>query len=148
MNHYALGFLFNTNKKTVKLIKKNRPTWQAGYYNGIGGHIEKDELPAMAMQREFEEETGVRIENWEHCMTFVCAGGTVFVFRAIAENPQIFYSGQTQTDEVVANFGIERLPAKTLNHLRWMVPMLLDNISWPIVFEYDSLRGCKQEAKN
>lgn len=62
--NYVVGFLFSTNKKEVVLIKKNRPDWQKGLLNGIGGHIE-DETPLEAMKREFLEETGLKIEYWK-----------------------------------------------------------------------------------
>ena len=41
-----------------QVIKKERPVWQAGLLNAIGGHVEKGEYPVEAMQREFLEETG------------------------------------------------------------------------------------------
>ena len=47
------------NNEDVALIRKNRPAWQKGKLNGIGGHIEQtDKTPYDAMVREFEEETG------------------------------------------------------------------------------------------
>jgi 8-oxo-dGTP diphosphatase len=46
MIKYVVGFLFNEGKTKVVLIKKNRPDWQKGYFNGVGGKIEGDETPA------------------------------------------------------------------------------------------------------
>jgi 8-oxo-dGTP diphosphatase len=45
---------------------KNRPEYQAGLHNGLGGKVEVDEKPKHAMAREFEEETGVHIlpKHW------------------------------------------------------------------------------------
>ena len=60
MKTYVLGFAFSQNKQNVLLIKKNRPAWQAGKLNGVGGKIEEGETPAQAMVREFEEETGIK----------------------------------------------------------------------------------------
>ncbi len=59
---YVLGFAFNNDN--VALILKNRPAWQKGLYNGIGGHIEPGETPLKAMIREFKEETGVEFNPW------------------------------------------------------------------------------------
>ena len=39
VKHYSVGFLFNDTKTKVCLIKKNRPTWQEGFLNGVGGHL-------------------------------------------------------------------------------------------------------------
>ena len=38
----------------VVLTHKNRPAWQAGKLNGVGGKIELLESPVAAMVREFE----------------------------------------------------------------------------------------------
>ena len=63
---YVAGFLFNPTMDSVVLVKKNRPEWQKGFYNGVGGHIEQGENPFDAMTREFEEETGVLIPDWRN----------------------------------------------------------------------------------
>jgi 8-oxo-dGTP pyrophosphatase MutT (NUDIX family) len=47
--HMVLGFVFNRDFSEVALILRNRPKWQAGHYNGIGGHIEDGENPYDAM---------------------------------------------------------------------------------------------------
>lgn len=60
---YVLGFMFNEDESKVLLVHKNRPTWQAGKLNGIGGKIEAGETPLQAMEREFMEETGF-ISKW------------------------------------------------------------------------------------
>ena len=62
--YYVVGFLFNPDMTEVVLIKKNRPDWQKGLLNGVGGKIESGEDPITAMIREFKEETGVEIYNW------------------------------------------------------------------------------------
>ena len=56
--HYVAGFMLDTSLRHVALIKKNRPAWQLGKYNGIGGAIMSSESPIDAMVREFQEETG------------------------------------------------------------------------------------------
>jgi len=69
--NYVLGFVFNKSRTKVALIKKNRPEWQAGKLNGIGGKIEENEACVDAMSREFLEETGYFIERneWRHVLT-------------------------------------------------------------------------------
>jgi len=66
---YVLGFAFDETKNNVVLILKNRPAWQKGFYNGVGGKVEKyDEDYHAAMSREFLEETGVLINpnEWDY----------------------------------------------------------------------------------
>jgi 8-oxo-dGTP diphosphatase len=63
-DEYVLGFLFHENRRRrVILLKKVRPSWQAGRLNAPGGRVEQVDLdiPSRAVQREFEEETGVLI---------------------------------------------------------------------------------------
>ena len=54
--------MFSEDLKRVVLIKKNKPDWQRGLFNGVGGKIEKAESSFDAMAREFEEETGVKTD--------------------------------------------------------------------------------------
>ncbi len=53
-----LGFLFSQDEKRIALIRKTRPTWQAGRLNAIGGHAEEGETFNQAMLREATEELG------------------------------------------------------------------------------------------
>ena len=50
---YVTGFLFNDELDRVVLIHKNRPKWQSGMYNGVGGKIEI-----------FETENPMLSNNW------------------------------------------------------------------------------------
>lgn len=61
---YVVGFAFDPALQHVLLVLKNRPSWQAGKFNGPGGKIEEDEEPKHAMVREFKEETG--LDTLEH----------------------------------------------------------------------------------
>lgn len=63
---YVCGFLFDEDFENVVLINKNRPEWQKGKLNGIGGRLESNETVAEAMSREFKEETGllIPVEEW------------------------------------------------------------------------------------
>jgi 8-oxo-dGTP diphosphatase len=68
---YVLGFMFDPSMKLVAVIRKNKPAWQKGLWNGIGGEIEQYETSAEAMVREFREETGVDTDQsvWTHFAT-------------------------------------------------------------------------------
>lgn len=68
MDRYVVGFAFTEDGKSVLLMEKNRPSWQAGLLNGIGGHIEEGEdteTPYTAMHRETMEEAGITLD-WYH----------------------------------------------------------------------------------
>lgn len=67
MSKYVLGFLFSPGLDEVVLIKKNRPEWQAGKWNGVGGKVWTEEKVITAMAREFREEATAYVpENFWH----------------------------------------------------------------------------------
>ena len=45
ITNYVLGFAFSKSGQMVLLIWKNKPEWQRGKMNGIGGKIELGEHP-------------------------------------------------------------------------------------------------------
>ena len=134
MKHYVLGFVFNRNRDKVLLIRKERPSWQAGKWNGIGGKVEnKDINPLEAMQRESIEKTAMEY-NWEHCITFVCSGGTVFVYRAFDDCSCGYRSirYKQMEDEKLDMWWIDSLPDKMMDNLKWLISICLSDIQLPI----------------
>lgn len=69
MKLYTLGFAFSPTLADVLLVRKTRPDWQFGKYNGIGGHMEPGEPALGCMVREFKEETGLvtSTSDWITC---------------------------------------------------------------------------------
>lgn len=72
MDKYVLGFVFDKQDR-ILLIKKNRPAFQKGKLNGLGGKVEyKDTLykemenPVQAMKRESYEEANLRVDWVEY----------------------------------------------------------------------------------
>ena len=65
-SQYQLGYLFDPSFTKVVAIRKEKPAWMAGMWNGVGGHIEGVEEPTVAMMREFQEKTGLepRFQGW------------------------------------------------------------------------------------
>ena len=94
---YTLGFATSPDGQHVMLIEKNRPSWQAGHLNGIGGHVEPGETPHQAMVRECREESGLDIAQWKPIGKVEFEGGTVHVFHAAAD----LSAAQSLTDETV-----------------------------------------------
>lgn len=64
MKEYVAGFMKDSSDR-VALVRKNKPAWQAGKLNGIGGGIEPNETPIDAMTREWFEETYNWHSEWE-----------------------------------------------------------------------------------
>lgn len=118
---YVVGFLYNDYE--VVLIEKNRPQWQAGKLNGVGGHIEKyDATPYSAMLREFWEETGVAIEGWEQFLTLEGKYSEINVFALYSEElPEV----KTCTDEKIRVVPFVDIGDNdTVSNLKWILPLM------------------------
>lgn len=117
MKNYVLGFAFD-KRGAVALICKARPDWQAGKWNGIGGHVESGETSFDAMEREFYEETTMRIaaDAWRYCGQLKKTGAYhCAVFTTNVMDLRV----QTNTDEAVKVF------------TRQEQALFLDTREWP-----------------
>ena len=94
--------------------------------------------PLKAMQRESIEEAGYEY-NWEHCITFICEGGTVFVYRAFDDCScgcrSIRY--KQMEDEKLDVWWIDSLLNKMMGNLEWLIPICLSSIKFPIMYYED-----------
>jgi len=86
---------FITNGNDVLLMKRaaNKRVFP-GYYNGIGGHLEREEDPLTGVLREICEETGLTVSDVRlRGITNVDAGQSVgimlFVFTATANSRDV-----------------------------------------------------------
>ena len=137
----VLGFMFDNDLhpafRQVALILKQRPKWQEGLWNGIGGHIKEGETPEQAMQREFNEEAGINTDAWERCieMSGEFEGKhhwVLYTFRAAC--PLEGLPVKSETDEKVGTWALSSLwGLNTIGNLKWIVPLLATNtIEFPI----------------
>ena len=132
MKRYVLGFLF-TPIGGVWLIYKNKPDWQKGLLNGIGGKIEEGELPYDAMVREFKEEAELEIKDWtEFCILTDNREFEVYCFYAMSD-----LTPKTMTDEEVIHVEISSLPSNTITNLNWLIPMALHSKGFHTKVIYD-----------
>ena len=118
---YVLGFYHDDF--SVVMICKQRPDWQRGKLNGVGGKIEPGELPAEAMFREFKEETGLQVpmQDWKYFAEMY--DDTFSVHCYIAKGNQV-YCCRTQTDELVVICELEELDSLTaIDNIPWLVRM-------------------------
>jgi len=120
---WVCGAYFSPNREKIALIRKNRPDWQKGSYNLIGGKLERQETPQEAMAREFEEETSFKTlpSDWAGFLTLYVDGNTVHFLRNFGPIDQI----KTMTDEKVEIFYTDCLPSNTIDNLGWIVPLAL-----------------------
>lgn len=123
--NYACGFLFDTRRKYTVLTLRTKPP-VADLYNGIGGKLESEESTHECVVREFREETGIEILEWEEFLYLTGKDWTVQFFRAFSDR---IWDIRTQKDEdevILASLrdisGINTVP-----NLRWIIPMALDD---------------------
>ena len=141
---YVVGFAFNRKADHVVLIHKDRPEWQKGFLNGVGGKVELDidVTYADAMAREFKEKTGMFTvgAEWEHFATMHSGGdklgeeAMVFCFRIFTND--IFFKVSTQESERIEVFelpgadtwkGCKTLDRQKLTpHVSTILPMARD----------------------
>lgn len=124
MTEYVAGLLYSDEGDKVTLILKNRPEWQAGFYNAVGGKVELGETPEDAMRREFIEEAGVDIEwNYRFQLT---NPGVFSVHFFSCHSTEAMQHLSTCTDEIVEVVYTYDLPENTIPNLWWIIPMLND----------------------
>lgn len=120
---YCAGFLFSDDGR-VWLVRKNRPAWQAGKLNGIGGHVEPGETPAEAMRREFREEAGLDLDGWDHYATVTFPAGEVWFYR-LTVDAATFSKAEAKTDELIVPVAVDRVPVIAIPNLHWLIPLAL-----------------------
>lgn len=142
---YVVGIALDMNKvgrERVLLTVKERPKWQKGLLNGIGGHIEEGEEPIAAMTREFREEAGLATHtmDWSE---FLCLSGQALKGDGDKESGDEFkvyffasktiniHLASTRTDESVDIWDVGYILKG-----RWMC---IDNIPWIILLAIDHL---------
>jgi len=112
----------------------HKPLW-ANKLNGVGGHIEPDEDPWRAAQREVLEETGLLISDLELRALVHVSGSTtrpgvmLFVFLAHAPSMQVrpSYEGE------LAWYALDALPrGELVEDLPFLLPHVLSETDGPI----------------
>ena len=140
---YSLGFIIDKARNFV-LLQESAHSWMNKKWNGIGGHIEENESPLQAMQREATEEINmVKGSYWQHRITYLCPGGTVFIFAhfssSITRNviPNILPKQKEAQD--IRMFDIDILPKYRMQNISWMIPLCLEELEFPTIVTSKSL---------
>lgn len=141
MIEYSVGFLHND--EDVALVRKNRPAWQDGLLNGIGGKIEEGESPHDAQVREFHEEAGRFVGPWEHFLTLEGPSARIYCFAIYDEKNEHIYKLETVEDEPIEIWNMLdlngcRVDAETVPNLEWIVPLMRQRANYlkPITIEF------------
>ncbi len=136
---YVVGFMVGPRpdvrsevliSRDVVMIQKNRPAWQAGTWNGVGGKIIGSETAGEAMVREFLEETGVKtkLTDWRLRVKLDGHEAGYVVYFYIAR-PETLPNIQSTTDEPVSILSIKSVldgTYPTVGNMRWILPLCCD----------------------
>lgn len=148
MVEYVAGFLFSEEGSIVALVEKQKPEWQKGKLNAIGGKIEDGETPLTAMIREFDEEAGLLIADWEEVAVLQGADFTVHFFACFSElvigvrTMEVEQIGVWSTTEALKQ-------ARLMPNLRVLIPLALDasGITKPVMM-FDGIAESSQDRGN
>lgn len=132
---------FVTHGSDVLLMKRgaHRRVYP-GRYNGVGGHIERDEDPLTGAVREIQEETGldvtgIRLRGVLHVDAGEATGILVFIFTAQAAS-RAFTDCDEGTLEWVPLDAVDDLPL--VEDLPLLLPILFDHPDAPPFFAHTS----------
>lgn len=131
---YVVGFLRGTDG-TVLLVRKERPAWQHGRLNGIGGKIEPGETPLVAMLREWTEEVGGPEHRWRQFCRIRGGDYDVFFFAAdyiapLSAGPFPDYNDVGERHEIIDLASIGQRD-DLIQNLKWLLPLAFYDKSMP-----------------
>lgn len=126
MIKYVLGFAFSQDLKQVVLIQKQKPEFQFGKFNGVGGKIEIGETSLEAMQREFLEETNCPSgAQWKKFVILNSKTWTCECFFTVLNSIQLQMI-ETAESELIVKAHIDNLPSNCMRNIHWLIPMALN----------------------
>lgn len=134
MYYYTLGFVFDIEYEHVLLIRKNKPLWQKGRYNGIGGKLEQDEPILEGMIREFQEETGHLLPTFVKTISFSGTSSSgnwrVYCFRGVLPLERMREINIKTSDNlepiICAEVDTIIHNDKLISNLKWVIPLHAD----------------------
>jgi 8-oxo-dGTP diphosphatase len=125
MTNYVCGFMFSFDNERVALIRKEKPDWQKGRLNAVGGKIEEGEVPIDAICREFLEETGYETTEgqWRMFCGLKYKGGLIYFYMTHGNLDNL----RTMEGEEIVIRRVADIPIlETIPNLNWLVPLALD----------------------
>jgi 8-oxo-dGTP diphosphatase len=127
LKRYCVGFMFDPAGR-VALVRKNRPKWQEGLLNGIGGKLEPGETALTGMAREWKEETDHDLpdEAWDYFHVMRFPDAVIHFFRVWVERMPVF-PDENDVGEKIEVYHADNLPEDELiPNLRWLIPLAAD----------------------
>lgn len=127
MKNYVAGFMKDSRDR-IALVRKNKPSWQAGRLNGIGGGVDGVETPLDAMSREWFEETGDIFDEWQFFAELRFDDCAVHFFKAnVVELPTFPSHNDIGESIEVWDFSIVVRSDLVIPNLRWLMPLAFED---------------------
>lgn len=146
MKRYVLVHAVSINNRSeeepVLLVRKEKPDWQKGFLNLVGGSVEANELPEHAAVRELFEESGLTPypQDWQKDKVTVVEMGrivgeneTVHCFRIFVSDAPL--NPRVEEIETVRWFSWRQVKddARLLPSLRVVMPLMLCGVhDWQV----------------
>lgn len=133
MKNYSNVFALNSRYSEVVLVRKNRPAWQNGLLNAVGGKVDADETYLQCAIREFKEETSVDISEYpiHHFADLVGVDYKIGFFLVILDDTA-FYECKTTESEQIDRYDINEILTSQydiVNNTPFMLSICMDFIN-------------------
>lgn len=122
----AYGYKDNPYDYQTLLILKDRPEWQAGNFNGLGGKIEQGETPEQAIVREVFEESNLET-NPSSWISFALMQGPNYNVHFFKHFSTWVRPWVQKTSEGLVSFPVTKLPENLIRSNRYLIPMALES---------------------
>jgi 8-oxo-dGTP diphosphatase len=122
---YVCGFLYDSKRENIVLLKRNSPVSQKGKFNGLGGKVDIGERPLEAMIREFKEEAGITVEKWTEFATLEQNEGISYFFHAVSDKFSQVITAEKQEVRII-NIQNELHDLDLITNVRWLILLSLD----------------------
>lgn len=127
MKHYVAGFMKDSRDR-IALVRKNKPAWQAGWLNGIGGGMEPGERPIDSMTREWFEETYNWHSDWYRFAEIRFPETIVHFFKtSVPVLPQFPAVNDIGERLEVWDYSAAVRSSVVLPNLKWLLPMAFED---------------------
>lgn len=126
MKKFTVGFVFTPGFEKVLLVHKEKPEWQKGLMNGVGGKYEPGESAEECVSREVEEESGLVIapELWRYVGKMKTETWCVDVLASVWDSD--LAEARKCDYEEVEWVSTKDLPHNVISNIPWLVSMCRD----------------------
>ena len=125
--YFTVGIIFTPDLKAVYLLRKDRPKWQAGLLNGVGGKVEPHETFLSCMEREAREEAGYAGE-WVPFTSMKGADGPQGPWRC-----EVYYSVMEPGASAPYTCEREQIEVHPVADLVNLIPQMVPHLPWLIL---------------